>query len=98
MLSNIYFKLVFEKQLQFFRFKKQKLEPWLLWLSGLRVSSANQRVSGSISSQSTCLGSWAKSPLGGTQVQSHIDVSLPLPPLPLSKNKQIKSFLKKEKQ
>ena len=46
--------------------------------------SVNQRATGSISSQGTCLGCGPGPHLGAWQRQSHIDISLPLflPPFP----------------
>ena len=60
---------------------------------------ADQRVASSIPSQGTCLGCGPDPQRGAHERQAHIDVSLPLflPPSPLSKNKQIKYFLKFKK-
>ena len=62
---------------------------------------ANQKVAGLIPGQGTCLGCGPGPQLGACESQL-IDISLPihvslhlfLPPFPLSKNKEIKSFLK----
>ena len=55
---------------------------------------ANQKVSGSIPSQGTCLGCRPGPWWGARKKQPHTDVSLPLPSLssPVSKNKYIKSL------
>ena len=49
----------------------------------------NQRVTGSIPSQGTCLGCNVGPQQEASERQPHFDVSLPLflPPFPLSKNK-----------
>ena len=56
------------------------------WIGYQRV---NQRVTGSIPSQGTCLGCGPGPQWGAHERQPHIDVSLPLflPPFPSLKNK-----------
>ena len=57
----------------------------------------NQRVTGSIPSEDTCLGCGPGPHVGAHERQVHINVSFPLfLPLFLSKNKYIKSFLKRK--
>ena len=57
--------------------KKNTGEPWLVW-------PVNQRVSGSIPSQDTCLGCRPGPQWRAHERQPHIDASLPLflPPFP----------------
>ena len=59
------------------------LQPWLVWLSAWK-RPVNQRITGSIPNQGTCLGCRLGPQHGACERQSHIDVSLPLflSPLP----------------
>ena len=53
----------------------------------IECQPANQRVSGSIPSQGTCLGCRPGPQWGACERQPYIDVSLPLFLLPFPKNK-----------
>ena len=82
------------------RKKNNPIKKWAKgpgWCSSVDwVWAVKQRVAGSIPSQGTCLGCGPGPQWGPSDRQPHIDVSLPLfvPPFPLSKNKQIKSWKK----
>ena len=69
--------------------------PWLVRLSGLSAGLQNERllVRFPVRAQAWVAGHVLTG--GARERQPHIDVSLPLCPFPLSKNKKIKSFFKK---
>ena len=79
-------------------FSRDTEKPWLVWLSGLSAGLPNQRVTGSIPSQGTCLGCSPGPQWGGSREASYTLMFLPFFfPLPSHLSK-VKIIFKKKNQ